>query len=214
MSTLNNHAMDIIKVKSLNLSSYLEHENKALIPIIIGVIALAYFKFPEYLIYTIVVSALIIIIRYISLNKTYKTYSIAGKDKNYFLFSKILGSKLNTNTGQYSDMSKTSENYLEEFLSDFNNKCDWGNSNEVNSYKQILSHLTYAHIPNKSNNKFTLPEMNEQVEYQYTALMENLNNKEEIKQHVGDLYKTLSSIDSKRSTYNMEKSNSNLGNLL
>ena len=206
--------MDTIKIKSLNLFSYLEHENKALIAILVTATPLVAYGLSQYLLYTIITSVLIVIIRYISLNKTYTTYSIVGKNKEYLLVSKTLGSKYNTSNGQYSDTSITSKNYLEEFLFNFCYKCDWGNSNEVDNYKQILSNLKYAHIPNNSNNQFTLPKMNEDVNSQYTSLMKNLDDNEKVKLHVEDLYNTLSYIYNGRSTYNIEKSISNLENLL
>ena len=155
--------MENITIKSLNLFSYLEYENKALIVILVAANPLVAYTFSQYLIYTIIASVLIVIIRFIALNKTYTTYLIVGKEKDYFLFSKILGSTLDRSNGQYSDKSITGKNYLEEFLFDFLYKCDWENSNEVDSYKQILSSLTYAHIPDSSNNQFTLPNMNEDV---------------------------------------------------
>ncbi len=206
--------MDNIKVKSLNFISYFEYENKALIAILFVASPLVAYAFSQYLIYTIIASVLIVIIRFIALNKTYTTYSIVGKEKEYFLFSKILGSTLDSSSGQYSDKSITDKNYLEEFLKDFNYNCDWENSIEVDSYKQILSHVTYSHIPDSSNNQFTLPKMNKQAKSKYTSLMKNLDDNEKVKLNVGKLHETLSSIYSKRRTYNMGKSFSNLENLL
>jgi len=206
--------MENITVKNLNLYSYLEYENKTFIALLIFGSAFFIYLFPEHLLYAIIFLVVLTAIRYFILNKTYTTYSIIGKDKDYFLVSKTLGSKYNTSNSQYSDISITGKNYLEEFLFDFCYKCDWDNSNEVDSYKQILSNLKYAHIPDSSNNQFTLPKMNEKVNSKYTSLMKNLDNNEKVKLNVGKLHKTLSSIYSKRSTYNMEKSISNLENLL
>ena len=155
-----------------------------------------------------------ITIRYYALNKKYTKYSIQGTDKSYFLFSKLLGSKLNNSTGQYSDVSVSNENYLEDLLSDLYYRGDWENLNKVDSYKQILSLVKYAHIPNNSNNQFMLPKMNEQVKSTYNSLIKNFNDTNKTKENIGELYETLSSIYSKRSTFNMEKSISNLENLL
>ena len=199
--------MNNVNVDKLDLFSYLKHENNTLIVLLIFATIIVGYAFTEYFIYAVILSVAIIAIRFFSLNKTYIKYSIVGKNKEYYLFSKILGSKLDTTSGRYSDTSKVGVNYLEEFISDFYYDCNWERLNEVNSFKQILSHISYNHLPNKGNNQITSPQMRRQIENQYTALFKNLDDNEQLRHQLGELHKSLLEINNARIEYNLTKYN-------
>lgn len=206
--------MDKVKIEKLDLFGYIIHENKALLAIFVVACIIVGVAFNKFLFFAVLFVLAIAAMRKSQLNKKYTSYSIQGKNKSFYLYSKILGSQLNTSNGQFSDKSIEGENYLEEFLNDFWYYCDWENPNEVESYKHILSHLKLNMLPNKTNNHLTSPQMNRLIENQYTDLMEQFDNLVQLKFNVSELYKTLNEINDNRLMYNMKKRHGRMQDLM
>jgi hypothetical protein len=195
--------MDNVKVKKLNVFSYLLNENKLFIVAIIGLLALVKYAFSEYKFPAVLIAIAFIYFRFNVLNKLYSNYSING-NKKYSIISKLVGTKLNRSTGRYDDNSKSDVNYLEDFLLDFN-FCNWDDMEEVTNFKFILGKVTPNHIPNSDNNELTLSENDRDLTEAYEAMMESYDDNEKLKEKIADLRELLSDVNRLRFSYNMDR---------